>query len=82
VGEYRLAYDMQRRIKMTRNKTAIRERHHKTTAICTTTTIRIPVDARARLQAAADAQRRSLSNFLIVSALAFADQLVPQKEEG
>jgi uncharacterized protein (DUF1778 family) len=56
------------------------ERRRKTTEQTRTTTIRIPVDAFARLQAAAIADRRSLSNFLIVSALARADELLgPEK---
>lgn len=54
----------------------VRSRNRKTPDGCSTTTIRIPVDARARLQSAADAERRSLSNFLIVSALARADELL------
>jgi uncharacterized protein (DUF1778 family) len=61
--------------------TTARSRKRKTTDACSTTTIRIPTDARARLQAAADVERRSLSNFLIVSALARADELLGREKK-
>ena len=52
------------------------DRRRKTTEPTVSTTVRVPIRALERLQAAALADRRSLSNFLIVSALERADRLL------